>query len=147
MAVHAEHNEASRLRVLRASDLVDSAPEPAFDRLSRLAAALLGVPVALVSLVDDRRQFFKSAFGLKEPWASRRQTPLTHSFCQYATRDRSRLVVSDAREHPVLRDNLAIRDLDVVAYAGIPLIVADEAIGPKNSRSYLGFGGGETRGE
>jgi len=102
-----ERSVDSRLGVLRATQLLDSAPEAAFDRLTRLAARLLGAPVALVSLVDDRRQFFKSMFGLAEPWASRRETPLTHSFCQYATRDRTPLVVEDARRHPVLQDNRA----------------------------------------
>ncbi|HSY22875.1 MAG TPA: diguanylate cyclase [Polyangiaceae bacterium] len=124
-----ERSVDSRLGVLRATQLLDSAPEAAFDRLTRLAARLLGAPVALVSLVDDRRQFFKSMFGLAEPWASRRETPLTHSFCQYATRDRTPLVVEDARRHPVLQDNRATHELNVVAYAGMPLVVQDEAIG------------------
>jgi diguanylate cyclase (GGDEF)-like protein len=124
-----ERSVDSRLGVLRATQLLDSAPEAAFDRLTRLAARLLGAPVALVSLVDERRQFFKSIFGLTEPWASRRETPLTHSFCQYATRDRAPLVVEDARLHPVLQDNRATHELNVVAYAGMPLVVQDEAIG------------------
>ncbi len=94
-----------------------------------MAARYVNAPVALVSLVDDQRQFFKSAVGLGEPWASRRETPLSHSFCQYVTRDRAPLVVSDAREHPVLRDNLAVRDLQVIAYAGFPLVIHDEPIG------------------
>ncbi len=47
--------------------------------------------------------------------------PLSHSFCQHTVVDKRPLIVSDAREHPKLRDNLAIRDLDVIAYAGIPL--------------------------
>jgi diguanylate cyclase (GGDEF)-like protein/PAS domain S-box-containing protein len=121
--------EDARLSVLESTRLLDSAPEEAFDRLTRLAAGLLGAPVALVSLVDDQRQFFKSALGLKEPWASRRETPLSHSICQYVTRQRAPVILSDAREHPVLRENLAIRDLEVVAYAGMPLVVADETIG------------------
>jgi hypothetical protein len=124
-----DHCDDDRIRTLHATRLLDSAPELAFDRLTRLAANLLGAPVALVSLVDEHRQFFKSAFGLKEPWASRRETPLTHSFCRHATRDRAPLIVNDAREHPALRDNEAIRDLDVVAYAGVPLLVSGEAIG------------------
>jgi GAF domain-containing protein len=60
-----------------------------------------------------------------EPWASERQTPLSHSFCQYAVASREPLVVSDAREHPVLKDDLAIRDLGVIAYLGIPLVASD----------------------
>lgn len=124
-----ERSSDKRLRVLDATQLLDSKAEAAFDRLTRLAAHLLEAPVALVSLVDTHRQFFKSAVGLADPWATRRETPLTHSFCQHVTGDRARLVVADAREHPRLRENLAIRDLGVVAYAGIPLIVDGEAIG------------------
>jgi diguanylate cyclase (GGDEF)-like protein/PAS domain S-box-containing protein len=119
----------NRLRVLESTHLMDSEPEAGFDRLTRLAADLLGAPVALVSLVDDRRQFFKSALGLAEPWASRRETPLSHSFCQFVARDRTELIVSDAREHPLLRNNLAIPDLGAIAYAGIPLVVDAETIG------------------
>jgi diguanylate cyclase (GGDEF)-like protein/PAS domain S-box-containing protein len=120
---------SARLRVLRSTGLLDSPVEEAFDRLTRLAAGLLGAPVAIVSLVDEHRQFFKSALGLKEPWASQRETPLTHSFCQYPARDRAPLIVEDARKHPVLKDNHAIRDLGVIAYAGMPMLVSGEAVG------------------
>jgi signal transduction histidine kinase len=88
----------------------------------------LNVPVALVSLVDEDRQFFKSCIGLPEPWASRRGTPLSHSFCQHAVASAQPLVIEDAREHPLVRDNLAIRDLDVIAYAGFPLTTSDGAV-------------------
>ena len=118
-----------RLRVLASTRLLDSAAEEGFDRLTRLAARLLGAPTGLVSLVDSDRQFFKSAVGLAEPWASRRETPLTHSFCQYVVHDRAPLLVADARKHAVLRDNPAIFELGAVAYAGVPLIVDDEAVG------------------
>ena len=75
--------DPARLAQLSRLRLLDTPPEEPFDRLTRLAARTLGAPVALVSLVDDRRQFFKSAHGLPEPWASQRETPLTHSFCQH----------------------------------------------------------------
>ncbi len=114
--------EPERLRALRATGLLDTPPDEAFDRPARLAAKVLRAPVALVSLVDEDRQFFKSCLGLPEPWASRRETPLSHSFCQHAITAREPLVVEDAREHPVLRHNDAIRDLGVIAYLGIPLI-------------------------
>ena len=99
-----------------------AASDPAFERFVRLVRRQLGVPVALVSLVDAHEQVFPGAEGLPEPWQTTRRTPLTHSFCQHAVASREPLLVSDAREHPVLRDNLAIRDMGVVAYAGIPLI-------------------------
>jgi diguanylate cyclase (GGDEF)-like protein len=121
--------EAKRLDVLAATRLLDSDAEVAFDRLTRLASQLLQAPVALVSLVDGRRQFFKSAFGLREPWSSRRETPLSHSFCQHVTRERAVLRVDNAAEDPRVKDNLAIRDLNVQAYLGTPLIVDHEALG------------------
>jgi transcriptional regulator with GAF, ATPase, and Fis domain len=111
-----------RLRELRRSMLLDSPPEESFDRLTRLTSSVLNVPVAFVSLVDSDRQFFKSCVGLPEPWAAQRQTPLSHSFCRHVVESRRPLVVSDAREHPLLRNNPAIRDLGIIAYAGAPLI-------------------------
>ena len=75
-----------------------------------------------MSLVDADRQFFNSCIGLSEPWATARQTPLSHSFCQHAVARREPVIVEDARVDPVLQDNLAIRDLDAVAYLGMPLI-------------------------
>lgn len=117
--------DPSRLAELRRTGLLDTAAEEAFDRLTRLASRILRVPVALVSLVDEQRQFFKSQVGLPEPWASQRQTPLSHSFCQHVVNLREPLIVADAREHPLVRDNLALRDLGVVAYAGMPLTTSD----------------------
>jgi hypothetical protein len=118
--------DPGRVGALEATGLLDSDVDPAFDRHARLAAQVLNAPVALVSLVAADRQFFKSCLGLPEPWAAKRGTPLSHSFCQHAVASRLPLIVDDAREHELLRDNLAIRDMGVVAYAGIPLIDADE---------------------
>ena len=114
--------DAGRLKDLHETQLLDSAPDEAFDRLAQLAAKLLNAPVVLISLVDDERQFLKSCFGLAEPWNSARETPLSHSFCRHALGSPEPLVIEDARTHPLVRDNLAIRDLDVVAYAGVPLM-------------------------
>ena len=114
-----------RLDRLRTLSLLDRAAEEGFDRLTRIAERCLDVPVAIVSLVDDRRQFFLSQVGLPEPYATDRQTPLSHSFCQHVVRRAEPLVVTDARAEPGLRDNLAIADIGVVAYAGVPLVTAD----------------------
>ena len=114
--------DPDRLDALRATGLLDSDVSPSFDRLARLAARVLNAPVALVSLVDSDRQFFKSCLGLPEPWGSQRQAPLSHSFCQHAVASREPMVIDDARQHEWLRDNLAIREMGVIAYAGIPLI-------------------------
>jgi signal transduction histidine kinase/CheY-like chemotaxis protein len=116
--------DAARLKALKQAALLDTPPEEAFDRLTRLAARVLGVPVSLVSLVDKDRQFFKSAVGLPDSLPLDRQTPLTHSFCQHAVLSGEPVIVHDAREHPVLKDNPAV-GLGVVAYAGIPLVTPD----------------------
>lgn len=92
-----------------------------FDRASRLASALMGVEVSLVSLVDDGRQFFASEIGLPEPWASRRETPLSHSYCQYVVREGQPLVITDARLDPRTKDSPAIEELGAVSYCGVPL--------------------------
>ncbi|MEN8951983.1 ATP-binding protein [Planktotalea arctica] len=107
--------------------LVDGPATEEFDCFTRLATKMLGVPVALMSIVDfDKdRQFFTSVRGLSEPWASERQTPLTHSFCQHVVAANKPLVVEDARKHPLLWDNPAIRDLNVIAYLGIPVTAPD----------------------
>lgn len=118
--------DRGRLAALRRTGLMDSEPDERFDGLTRLAAKALHAPIAMVSLVDKDRQFWKSCIGVtKEPWASQRGTPLSHSFCKHAVATRRPLVVDDARDHPALRDNPAIGDLDVIAYAGIPLIGSD----------------------
>lgn len=110
-----------RLADLGSSALMDSPVEEAFERCTRLVTTALGVPVALVSLVDDRRQFFKSATGLEEPWASRRGTALSHSLCQHVVTADAPLVVSDARTDPRVSGSGAVTDLAVVAYAGAPV--------------------------
>src|ERR671914_144008 len=105
-------NDPRRLDALRTSGLLDTPSEEAFDRLTRLVTRILGVPVALVTLVDGDRQFFKSCVGLPEPWATRRETPLSHSFCQYTVTTGEPLVIDDARKDERLLDNLAIRDME-----------------------------------
>src|SRR6185295_11105755 len=85
-----------RLAALRRTGMLDSPPEEAFDRLTRLATSVLRVRGAFVSLVDEDRQFFKSSVGVPEPWASLRETPLTHSFCKHAVASGEPLLISDS---------------------------------------------------
>lgn len=113
--------DPDRLAELRATGLLDSGAEEPFDRITRLAERLLDVPVAMITLVDRDRQFFKSHVGLKGEWEATRQSPLTHSFCQYAVTTRKPFVVKDARDHPLVSSNLAVEEQGVIAYAGEPL--------------------------
>ena len=66
----ASPTDSARLAAVARTALLDTPPEEGFDRLTRMAARLLGAPVSLITLVADDRQFFKSAMGLPEPWAS-----------------------------------------------------------------------------
>ncbi len=96
-----------------------------FDRYARMVRRTLGVPVALVSVVEEHRQVFPGAEGLPDPYQESRETPLSHSFCQYVVEDDRPLVITDARVDARLHDNLAIPDLGVIAYAGWPLVDPD----------------------
>lgn len=116
--------DPARLQAVRSSGLLDSPPEERFDRLTRVAARALNAPVALLSVVEDDRQFLKSSVGLADPWHSKREMPLSHSFCQHGV-GCAELVVADAREHPLLRNSPAIADLGAIAYLGIPLRTID----------------------
>ncbi len=110
-----------RLAALAESGLVDSPGERAFDRVTRLVAETLHVPVALFTLVTDDRQVFKSSVGVGEL----RETPLSHSFCRHVVESGAPLEVVDARTHPKVRDNPAIADFGIVSYLGMPLTTAD----------------------
>jgi serine phosphatase RsbU (regulator of sigma subunit)/GAF domain-containing protein len=116
--------DPQRLHVLAESGLSNNS-DPDMEYFAQRARTLLGVPVALVSLVEADQQVFPGMAGLPEPWASKRCTPLSHSFCQHVVLTAEPLVITDARDEPRVRDNLAIPDLGVVAYAGMPLTDVD----------------------
>ena len=110
-------NEEERLKALHDLQLLDSAPEPAFDALTRLAANLLNVPIAVVSLVDATRQWFKSRIGLDATQTSREV-----AFCAHAILGAEPLVVEDATRDVRFLDNPLVTDAPHIrAYAGIPL--------------------------
>jgi GAF domain-containing protein len=118
---------SDRLAVLYGFQLLDTPQEEAYDRLTRMASKIANAPVSLVALIDADRSFFKSAFGLPEPLATGRQAPLTHSLCQHLVATRQPLIIEDAREHPLVSDDLAVRDFGVVGYLGMPLISSQGA--------------------
>jgi two-component sensor histidine kinase len=110
-----------RLQALERTGLLDTPPEEAFDRITRLARNLLAAPIALVSLVDRERQFFKSQQGLPSAVAAARQTPLSHSFCKFVVAHGQPVVIDDASQHELVKDNPALRDFGIAAYLGVPL--------------------------
>ena len=112
-------NETARVALLRSLQLLDSEPEEIFDRVTRLLARLLDVPMALVSLVDSDRQWFKSRVGL-----SANETPRDLAFCAHAILDTKPLIVSDASQDARFFDNPLVTDMDgpqIRFYAGVPL--------------------------
>ncbi len=117
--------EAARLTAVAATGVLAAPADPVLDRIARVAARILGAPSALVSLVDADRQVFGGCVGLPEPWAKARETPLTHSFCQIVVATGAPVVVSDARDDARVCDNLAIAEIGVMAYAGVPLATPD----------------------
>jgi PAS domain S-box-containing protein len=112
--------DPARLAALRESGLLDSAPEEAFDALTRLAARLVRVPASFISLVDEDRDFYKSCVGFGEPLATVRQLEGT-TFCHYAIVSPGPLVIPDTAADPLYREVPTVRSLGVAAYLGIPI--------------------------
>jgi signal transduction histidine kinase len=117
--------DPKRLAALHRLMLLDTPQEESFDRLTRLAARLFNVPLALVTLADAERLFFKSFCGLGEPWASRREMPLTDSFCQHTISSKQPLVLEDIHHYPQFSGLAAVSALNIRAYAGVPLVTRE----------------------
>lgn len=114
-------DESRRIETLRALNILDTAPEERFDRLTRLAKRLFNVPIALVSLVDTDRQWFKSCVGLAAT-----ETTRDVSFCGHTILDDDTLVVADAALDPRFADNpLVTGPPGIRFYAGCPLRAAN----------------------
>jgi len=117
-----------RLAAVEATGLLDSEVEEAFDRLTRLAVSLIKIPAAFVSLVDEDRDFYKSACGFGEPLASSRQLE-GPTFCHFTIESAEPLVIPDTRADPVYRDVPTVKSLGVAAYVGIPILINGQVIG------------------
>jgi diguanylate cyclase (GGDEF)-like protein len=114
-------DETARLEALRCYSILDTPAEPKFDRIVRLAARLLDMPISLVSLVDETRQWFKAKVGLDAV-----ETPRSIAFCAHAIQDDSVMVVEDAGLDPRFIDNpLVTGDPLIRFYAGAPLTTDD----------------------
>lgn len=115
------NNEAKRLKVLWQYDVLDTVPEEVFDDLTELAARICEAPIALISLVDENRQWFKSKVGITVNETSR-----DISFCAHAIKQHELFIIPDATQdlrfahNPLVTSNPKIR-----FYAGAPLITPD----------------------
>jgi PAS domain S-box-containing protein len=114
-------NEASRLAALHNLQILDTPPEERFDRITRTAARFFGVPIALISLVDEHRQWFKSRQGIELS-----EIPCGSTFCERAILNDATLVIPDAHLDPLLADNpLVVGEPHTRFYAGRPLKALD----------------------
>ena len=118
-------NEQVRLETLRSLNILDTLPEERFDRLTRLAKRMFGVPIALVSLVDENRQWFKSSIGLGASETSR-----DVSFCGHAILGNGVFIIPNTLEDPRFADNpLVLNHPHIRFYAGCPLAVNGYKLG------------------
>jgi len=119
-------NEAARLQALRETRLLDSPEDEVFDDITRLARDITGAPMALVSLIDQDRQWFLSHQGL-----ATRETSRSIAFCAHAIQRNELFEVADALEDARFQDNPLVRGApDIRYYAGVPLVISSgEALG------------------
>ncbi len=115
----AEAAEAARLAALRDLALLDTVESESFDRITRMASRLFGVPIAAVSLTDENRQWFKSHVG-----TAGREIPREKAPCAEVTAQAGTVVVSDLRQDPRFRDSVLARS-GIRFYAGAPLVTRD----------------------
>ena len=120
--------DPQRLAAVRDTNLLDTEAEEVFDRLTRLAVRLVGIPAAFISLVDANRDFYKSACGFGEPLATTRELAgLT--FCHYTVQRTEPLIIPDTAADPEYRNVSTVKTLGVAAYVGVPLVVNGQAVG------------------
>jgi CheY-like chemotaxis protein len=114
-------DEERRIASLRELKILDTEPEERFDRITRLAAALFNVPMAVISLVDEDRQWFKSCLGLNA-----KETPRDAAFCAHVVYSREPMIVPDAFQDVRFADNpVVINEPRIRFYAGYPLMLDD----------------------
>ena len=121
MKIPKPKNEVRRLKVLWQYDVLDTVPEAVFDELTSLAALICDAPIALISLIDEDRQWFKSKVGV-----ALKETSRDISFCAHAILQADLMVVPDATKDKRFKSNpLVIAKPKIRFYAGVPLLTPD----------------------
>jgi len=121
MSLSSPEHEKKRLSVLWQYEVLDTVPEEVFDNLTELAARICEAPIALISLVDERRQWFKSKVG-----TSVQETSRDISFCAHAIKQSDLFIVPDAsKDNRFAQNPLVTADPRIRFYAGAPLVTPD----------------------
>ncbi|WP_458626855.1 sensor histidine kinase [Winogradskyella sp. PC D3.3] len=110
-------NEAERLKAVKSYNILDSLPEKDYDNLTELAAMICDVPIALITVLDKDRNFFKSLYGINFT-----ESPRDTSFCGHAILENDIFIINDAREDIRFIDNPLLEEQNLVFYAGVPLL-------------------------
>ena len=111
------NNEQKRLKTVKSYNLLDSLPESEYDDITNLVATICDTPIALISLLDKDRNFFKSHLGI--PFS---ESPRDISFCGHAILENDILIINDARKDERFMDNPLVLEMKAIFYAGVPLI-------------------------
>ncbi|MGH9009709.1 MAG: GAF domain-containing protein, partial [Acidimicrobiia bacterium] len=111
-----------RLEALQGTGLLDTPPRPDLDRLTSEAAQRLGAAFALMTLVDDHRQFFASHYGLPPDL---RETPRERSWCRFVAAFDEPLRINDSLNHVLVRDTPGAQEAGIRSYLGVPLRTKD----------------------
>ncbi|MEM5566238.1 GAF domain-containing sensor histidine kinase [Psychroserpens sp. AS72] len=113
-------NELQRLEAVKSYSILDTLPESDYDNITKLIASICDVPISLITVLDENRNFFKSHFGI--PFS---ESPRDISFCGHAILQDDILIIPDARLDERFIDNPLIKDFNAIFYAGMPLVNPD----------------------
>lgn len=114
----------ARLKAVAETRLMDTPREIAFDRLAKMAALVLHVPVTIISIIGENRQFFKADFGLKAPFDTLREVPVDDSICRYTLAGQE-IIAPDTKIHPLLKDHPTTEPWGIAAFISIPMVTSE----------------------
>ncbi|MGB3606577.1 sensor histidine kinase [Psychroserpens sp.] len=110
-------DEAQRLHAVKSYTILDTIPESDYDNITTLAASICEVPIALITVMDEKRNFFKSTKGIDF-----NESPRDISFCAHTIREDDILIVEDSREDSRFANNPLVKGQNAIFYAGVPIV-------------------------
>lgn len=120
-------NDPKRLQALEKTQLMGTEREEAFDRLATLAARILKAPLTIISLVSEKTQFFKAAYGLPAPIDELRAIPIDGSICRYTLKGQA-IIANDASQDPLLKFHPATGPWKIGAFIAIPMVTSENQV-------------------